>query len=42
MVIFASLAICLYLADRFWEAKLAPVPAERKPRADYYKWMAYL
>jgi glutathione S-transferase len=35
------LGICLYLADRFWEADLAPLPEERKRRADYCAWMAF-
>lgn len=39
-IIFESLGICLYLADRFWEADLAPVPEDRKRRADYCAWMA--
>lgn len=39
-VIFESLAILLYLADRFWEKDLAPVVEERRARADYLAWMA--
>lgn len=39
-VIFESLAILLYLADRFWEKALAPVIEERQQRADYLAWMA--
>lgn len=40
-VIFESLAILLYLADRFWEKDLAPVAEERKARADYLTLMAF-
>src|SRR5689334_18005482 len=40
-IIFESLGICLYLADRFWEADLAPVPEEKKRRAHYCTWMAF-
>ena len=40
-VIFESLAILLYLADRFWEKDLAPVHEERRERADYLTWMAF-
>jgi glutathione S-transferase len=39
-VIFESLAIVLYLADRFWEKDLAPVVEQRRARADYLAWMA--
>jgi glutathione S-transferase len=39
--IFESLGICLYLADRFPQAGLAPVPDERKRRAAYCTWMAF-
>lgn len=35
-----SLAICLYLADRYWEKDLAPVQEERALRAVYLSWMA--
>jgi len=40
-VIFESLAILLYLADRFWEKDLAPVAEERRERANYLTWMAF-
>jgi glutathione S-transferase len=40
-IVFESLGICLYLADRFLHAGLAPVPIERKRRADYCTWMAF-
>ena len=39
-VIFESLAICLYLADAFPDAKLAP-PFGDPLRAEYYQWMAF-
>lgn len=40
-IIFESLGICLYLADRFVHADLAPVVTDRKRRADYCAWMAF-
>jgi len=40
-IIFESLGICLYLADRFPHADLAPVVTDRKRRADYCTWMAF-
>jgi glutathione S-transferase len=40
-IIFESLGICLYLADRFPEPALAPAPSDRKFRADYCTWMAF-
>lgn len=40
-IIFESLGICLYLADRFAHADLAPVGTDRKRRADYCTWMAF-
>ena len=40
-IIFESLGICLYLADRFVHADLAPVVTDRKRRADYCTWMAF-
>ena len=40
-IIFESLGICLYLADRFPEADLAPASSDRKFRADYCTWMAF-
>ena len=40
-IIFESLGICLYLADRFVDADLAPVVTDRKRRADYCTWMAF-
>ncbi|MBS0251043.1 MAG: glutathione S-transferase family protein [Proteobacteria bacterium] len=40
-VVFESSGICLYLADRFLEADLAPSPSERMLRADYCTWMAF-
>ena len=39
-VMFESLGICLYLADRFPEAGLAP-PINDPRRVDYYQWMAF-
>lgn len=38
--VFESLGICLYLADRFVDADLAPLVTDRKRRADYCTWMA--
>lgn len=40
-IIFESLGISLYLADRFPEADLAPAPVDKKRRADYCTWMAF-
>jgi glutathione S-transferase len=40
-IVFESLGICLYLADRFVHADLAPVVTDRKRRADYCTWMAF-
>lgn len=39
--LYESQAICLYLADRNPEAKLAPAPQDLPGRAAYYQWMAY-
>lgn len=39
-VMFESLGICLYLADRFPEARLAPMTADPH-RAEYCQWMAF-
>ena len=39
-IIFESLGICLYLADRFVDADIAPLVTDRKRRADYCTWMA--
>jgi glutathione S-transferase len=40
-IIFESLGICLYLADRFAAADLAPLMTDRERRADYCTWMAF-
>lgn len=40
-VILESLAIVLYVADRFWEKDLAPVVEARRERAAYLTWMAF-
>jgi glutathione S-transferase len=40
-VIYESAAICLYLADRHAEAKLAPA-IDDPLRGTYYQWLAYL
>ena len=40
-IVFESLGICLYLADRFVHAVLAPVVTDRRRRADYCTWMAF-
>jgi glutathione S-transferase len=39
--VFESLGICLYLADRFEDANLAPLVTDRKRRGDYCTWMAF-
>lgn len=39
--ILESLGICLYLADRFVEAGLAPPVTDRERRARYCTWMAF-
>lgn len=36
-----SLAICLYLADRYPEQGLAPFPGDHPRRAAYMSWMAF-
>ena len=40
-IVFESLGISLYLADRFADADLAPLVTDRKGRADYCTWMAF-
>ena len=40
-VIFESLAICLYLAEREDPSRLAPALGECVARAEYLKWMAF-
>jgi len=40
-IIFESLGICLYLADRFADAGLAPLVTDRARRANYCTWMAF-
>jgi glutathione S-transferase len=40
LALFESAALCLYLADRFPEKRLAP-PVGTRERALYYQWMAY-
>lgn len=40
-IVFESLGICLYLADRFADAGLAPPATDTKRRADYCTWMAF-
>jgi glutathione S-transferase len=40
-IVFESLGICLYLADRFADAGLAPPATDKKRRADYCTWMAF-
>jgi len=40
-IVFESLGICLYLADRFADADIAPPVTDRKRRADYCTWMAF-
>jgi glutathione S-transferase len=39
-VVTETAAICVYLADAFPQAKLAPPPADRL-RAPYYRWMFF-
>jgi glutathione S-transferase len=41
IVMYESAAICLYLADRHPEARLAPAPTA-PARAHYLQWMMYL
>jgi glutathione S-transferase len=40
-IVFESLGICLYLADRFADAELAPLVTDRTRRASYCTWMAF-
>lgn len=40
IVMFESAAICMYLADKFPDKKLAP-PVGSPERAAYYQWMVY-
>lgn len=40
-IVFESLGICLYLADRFADAGLAPLVTNIAPRANYCTWMAF-
>lgn len=40
-IIFESLGICLYLADRFVDAGLAPLVTDSVRRAHYCTWMAF-
>jgi len=40
-IVFESLGICLYLADRFAGAGLAPPVTDMKCRASYCTWMAF-
>jgi glutathione S-transferase len=40
VTLFESLAICLHLADRFPEKRLAPPPGSME-RGLYYQWMLY-
>lgn len=40
-IVFESLGICLYLADRFADAGLAPPATDRERRASYCTWMAF-
>jgi len=40
-IVFESLGICLYLADRFADAGLAPIVTDSARRASYCTWMAF-
>jgi glutathione S-transferase len=40
LTLFQSSAICLYLADRFPEPRMAP-PADSPARGDYYQWLLF-
>jgi len=40
VTVFESIAICMYLADRFPERGLAP-PASSPLRAPYYQWLLF-
>lgn len=41
LVLFESAAICLYIADLYPEARLAP-PPRTAARAHFYKWLMFL
>ncbi|MGD9671664.1 MAG: glutathione S-transferase family protein [Hyphomicrobiaceae bacterium] len=40
-IVLESLGICLYLADRFADAGLAPLVTDKESRASYCTWMAF-
>ena len=40
-IVLESLGICLYLADRFADAGLAPLVTDRERRGKYCTWMAF-
>jgi len=42
LVLYETAAICLYLADRFPHAALAPPPGASAPRAHFQKWLVWL
>ncbi|MCP9485541.1 MAG: glutathione S-transferase family protein [Gaiellaceae bacterium MAG52_C11] len=41
VVLTESAAICLYLAEQFPDARLAP-PADTRERAELYRWLFWL
>lgn len=41
VVLIESSAICMYLADRYGEGRLAPAPGTLE-RGKYYEWMVYV
>lgn len=42
LVLYETAAICLYLADRFEHAELAPPPGANADRAHFQKWLVWL
>lgn len=41
IVLFESVALCLYIADTYGYGKLAPKLEDRKARAEYIQWMSW-
>ena len=41
IVLFESVALCLYIADTYGYGKLAPKTDDRKLRAEYIQWMSW-
>ena len=42
LVLYETAAICLYLADKYPEAKLAPPPGSSAARAHFQQWLIWL